>query len=203
MFIIKYEDFLELEETENLKLLIKFMENKLIPESIYLDRNKDVLNTIYERLTSYDETKSKYLETIINENEEIQKKFSKRFELFKLIKEDSFDSESEFNKIKDKYLQVKQNIEKAKQISILLSFYYKETLKEDIANISNIFTDYSNSDNKVSTWLNKSKEIIEFIRKYETKANLIKVIKEIKLFKIIYEEFSEGDEVPKFDKAKE
>ena len=201
--IINYDDFWTFEDSQNLKLLTELMKKKLIPESIYLDRNKDVLNNIYDKLTTYDDKKEKYLETIINEKEDIQKKYIKRFELFKLIKGDQFDSLSEFNNIKDKYLQVKQNLEKAYHISNLLAFYYKETLKEDIEKITNIYKEYAIKDNKVCIWLNKGKDIIIFIKKYKEKADLIKKIKEIKLFQIIYNEFTEGNETTKFDKAKE
>ena len=72
--IICYEDFLELETSPNLKLLMKLMKNKLIPESIYLDKNSDVLNSIYDKLSTYNESKSKFMDTIINEKEEIEKK---------------------------------------------------------------------------------------------------------------------------------
>ena len=201
--IITYDDFLELESSVNLKLLKELMKKKLIPESIYLDKNKDILQTIYEKLTTFDETKSKYLDTIINEKEEIAKIYSERFELFQLIKDDEYDSESEYNKVKDKYLEVKKEIEKAYQISNLLNLYYTETLNEEIDKINNIYNEYSIIENKVCLWLNKEEEITSFKMKYEDKANLIKIIKEIKLFQIIYDKFAQGNEIVKFDKAKE
>ena len=202
MRVISYDDFFEFEPSDNLKLLMELIKNKLIPESTYLDKNKAVLDTIYEKLANYNEKRSKYLEIINNEKDEIQKIYSTRFELFK-IKDDKFDSKSEFNKIKDRYLQVKQDIEKAYQISLLLSLYYKDTYKEDIDKINNIYKDYSNKENKVNLWINKEKEIKEFNSKFDDKAKLIEVIKDIKLFQIIYNHFCKGNEISKFDKAKE
>ena len=200
--IINYDDFFEFEPSYSLKLLIELIKNKLIPENTYLEKNKVVIDTIYENLANYNEKKSRYLETIINEKDEIQKIYSKRFELFK-IKDNKFDSESEFNKIKDRYIQVKQEIEKAYQISLFLSLYYKESCKKEIDNINSIYKDYINKENKVNIWINKETEIKEFNNKYENKAKLIKIIKEIKLFQIIYKDFCKGDEIPKFNKAKE
>ena len=203
--VICEKDFFEYEISDNLKLLMELIQNKLIPESIYLDKSIDKLNTIYEKLSTFNETKSRFLETIVNEEEAIQKKFLERFEIFKLNKGDKFEPETEFNKIKDKYLEVKGNLEKAYEISILLSFYYKntESYMVEIDKIRNIYKDYSNKDNKVNLWTNKEDEIIKYIRDNEEKAYLIKEIKEIELFKIIYNEFCEGDEINRFDKAKE
>jgi len=97
---ISYEDFINTEETYNLKLLIGFMNNKLIPNSTYLEENKEKLITIFEKLSTFDKKKNIYLDTILNEQEEIQKIFIERFKLFKLIKEeDTFDPEAEFLKI--------------------------------------------------------------------------------------------------------
>lgn len=60
---ISYEDFNteETEEKNNLKLQIGFMKNKLIPESTYLDENKDKLITVFEKLSTFDE-KNIYLD---------------------------------------------------------------------------------------------------------------------------------------------
>ena len=201
--IIDYEDFLKIEETKNLKLLTELMKNGLIPGGIYLDKSKNSLNDIYEKLSTYDELKSIYLDTIINEKEEIRKIFIKRFEIFKLVKGNEFDPELEFNKIIDKYFKAKEYIEKAYRISYLLSFFYSETYKEAINWINNIYSDYSNNDNKINIWINKENEIIKFISEYEDKANLINIVKEMQLFKIIYTEFTKGDEITRFDKAKE
>ena len=203
--IITEEDFYKIEDSFNLELLMELIKSKLTCESIYLTNNKENLNSIYEKLTTYDETKEKYLETIINEKEDIQKKFVQRFELFKLIKDDKFKSESEFNKIKDKYFEVKNYIEDAYEKANLLFIYYKntESYKVEIDKIKKIYKDYSNKGEKVKKWIDKEIEINEFIRKYQEKANLIKEIKEIKLFEIIYNDFCEGDEVTKFDKAKD
>ena len=115
------------------------------------------MNNIYDKLTTYDEKKEIYLDTILNEKEEIQKIYIKRFELFKLVKDDKFDSELEFNKIKDKYMEVKEYIEKAYEISFLLSLYYKETIKDEIKKIYSIYNEYSNKENKVNIWISKEK----------------------------------------------
>ena len=182
---IEYEDFLKLEETKNLTLLTELMKNIVIPESLYLERNKDKLNTIYDKLSTYDEKRAIYLDTILNEKKEIQEKYVKRFELFKLIKDNKFDSQLEFNKIKDKYLQVKKDVENAYKISHLLPYYFKKALKEEIDIINSIYNDYSIKDNNVNIWINKEDDIVKFIKKYEDKANLIKDIIKIVLIEII------------------
>ena len=200
--IITYDEFLKKEESDNLKLLAQLMKNNLIPESIYLDKNKDILNTIYDKLSTYDEKKSIYLNTILNEKEETKKIYENRFELIKLAKEDKFIPKIELKKIIDKYKRVKDLIEKAYNISYQLSFYYKEKLKNDIDKINSIYKDYLNKDIILNKWISKEKDIFEFIKKFEKKADLIKSLKEIILFRIIYEEFSEGDEIVKFDNSK-
>ena len=202
--IITYEDFFEIEDSKNLKLLFEIVKNKLVHESIYIDKNKDILYTIYDKLISFDEKKSILSDTLLNEKEDIKKLFLKRFTLFKLIKDEKFDSVSEFNRIRENFIRVKQYIEKSYTIINILSFYYQKTLKEDIEKINNIYKIYSVKDNKVCLWINKEEDIINFIKKYEKKANLIKIIKEIKLFQVIYSDFiKEDDESTKFDKAKE
>ena len=200
--VITYEDFFKFEESRNLKLLIELMKNKLITESIYLDKNKEILEIIYDKLTNFDEKKEIYLDTLINEKEIIQKIYVKRFDLFKLIKGDQFDSLEEFNSIRDKFIQIKQNLEKAFEISNLLSSYYKVTLKEKLEEINYIYKLYLDKDNKAFTWIKEEEKIIKFIRSYDKKSDLIKIIKEIKLFQIIYKEFSDGDETKKFDESK-
>ena len=203
---IRYEDFINKEETYNIQILTEIMNNKLIPESSYLDENKEQLIIIFEKLSTFDEKKKIYLDTILNEEEEIQKIFSERFKLFKLIKEeDKFDSKSEFLKIKEKYYKVKDYIEKAHKISLLLSLYFKETLKEEINKIRKIYIDYLDNDKEVKEWIYKESEIESFINEYEKKANLIIIMKEIKLFSIIYRDFTEETktETEKFDRAKE
>ena len=201
--VIKYDDFFKLEDSDNLKLLSELMEKNLIPESVYLDKNKDILQKIYNKLITYDETKSKYLDTVINEKEEIAKIYSERFKLFKLIKGEKYEPISEFNKIKKKYFEVEKDIEKAHQISDLLNLYFKESNKKEIDMINNIYNVYSIKDIKACLWLNKEEEINDLIRKLEDKANLIKIIKDIKLFQIIYNEITEENENDKFNRAKE
>lgn len=136
---------------------MELIKSKLTCESTYLTNNKENLNSIYEKLTTYDETKEKYLETIINEKEDIQKKFVQRFELFKLIKDDKFKSESEYNNIKNKYLKVKKYIEDAYEKADLWFIYYKDTesYKVEIDKIKNIYKDYSNKGEKVKNGLIK------------------------------------------------
>ena len=58
------------------------MKNKLIPESTYLDENKDKLITVFEKLSTFDE-KNIYLDSILNEKKEIQKKFIEKYKLCK------------------------------------------------------------------------------------------------------------------------
>ena len=108
--VISYQDFIEFNPADKIKLLTELMKNKLIPESFYLDKNKNELNIIYNKLTSYDEKKYIYLNTIVNENEGIQKIYCKRFELFKLIKGDKYDFESEFNKKNKRNSIISHNI---------------------------------------------------------------------------------------------
>ena len=186
--IIAYDDFFKLEASDNLKLLMKLIKKNLIPESNYLEKNKDILQTIYDKLIKYKETNSKYLDTIINEKKEIINIYSERFKLFKLIKGKKYDSKSEFNKVKEKYLEVKKYLKNAYKISNLLTLYYKKTFKKEIDEINNIYNVYSIKDKNVCLWLSKEEEIKGFISKYENKANLINTIKNIKLFLIIYNE---------------
>ena len=113
--IISENDFFDSNASDNLNLLIELMENELIPESNYLEKNKNVLQIIYEKMTTYNETNAKYYDTIISKKEI----FSKRFELFKLIQEDKnkFKSELEFNKIREEYLEVEKDIKEAYRMS--------------------------------------------------------------------------------------
>jgi len=113
--IIRENDFFDSNASDNLNLLIELMENELIPESNYLEKNKNVLQIIYEKMTTYDDTNAKYYDTIISKKEI----FSKRFELFKLIQEDKnkFKSELEFNKIREEYLEVEKDIKEAYRMS--------------------------------------------------------------------------------------
>ena len=56
--IINHEDFLNKEESKNLKLLSALMGKKLIPENIsYFTDNKDMLKTIFEKLSKFKEKK--------------------------------------------------------------------------------------------------------------------------------------------------
>ena len=139
--VITQEDFLQKENTKNLNLLTELMKNKLIPDSIYLERNTNMLDIIYNNLSNFKEKKKIYLNTILNEKEEIQKIYAERFQLFKLAQKD-LDSKQKFNEIKQKYIQDKEDIEKAKKISFLLDLYYKDTFKEEIDKIKIIYTDY-------------------------------------------------------------
>ena len=203
--IVRYENFLNKEKTNNIQILTELMKNKLIPENIsYLEDSKDKLTTIFEKLSSFNEKKKVYLDTILNEDKEIQKIFAERFKLFKLIKnEETFDPNLEFTKIIEKYNKVKDYIEKAYNISKQLSFYFKETLKEEMDKINETYNDYSNPDKEVKEWIFKEKDLEEFINLYEDKSNLIATIKEIKLFLLIYKEFNKGYETEKekFDNA--
>ena len=95
---------------ENFLLLEGLTKNKLIPPDIsYITDNKYELTTIYENLINFNETKKLYLDTILNDDKEIKKMFSKWFKLFKLIKEEEeFDPGLEFTKIIEKYNTVKE-----------------------------------------------------------------------------------------------
>ena len=64
-------------------------------------------------------------------------------------------------------------------------------MNDEISKIYSIYQNYLNNNNKVNLWINKEKQIYikEFNEKFKEK-NLIKIIKDIKLFNIIYEKFS-------------
>ena len=203
--IVKKEDFLNKEKTSNIQLLQELMKNKLIPpNSSYFKDNKYELTTIFEKLTEFSENKKVY-DTILNEDKKVQEIFIERFKLFKLIKEEKeFEPELEFSKIKEKYNIVRQYIEKSNNISYQLSLYFKEELKEEMNKISDIYNSFSNPDKEVKEWIYKEEELKEFINKYEDKSNLIAIVKEIKLFELLYNDFNEGKETEtdKFDNAK-
>ena len=97
--IITYDEFLKKEDSDNLKLLTQLIKKNLIPESIYLDKNKDILKTIYDKLSNYGEKKSIYLNTILNKKEEINKIYENRFDLIRLAKDDKFNPKTEFKKL--------------------------------------------------------------------------------------------------------
>ena len=148
--IVIENDFFDYKKTSlNLELLMKLVEKKLIPQSMYLDKTVDNLNDIYNVLSNYDEVLPKFEKSILNDDEEIQNKYSERFKLFKLIKGDEFDSDTEFTKIKDRLKEAIQNIEKAHEISDELSSYYKRTDSYivEIDKINNIYNDYSIHEN--------------------------------------------------------
>ena len=148
--IVIENDFFDYKKTSlNLELLMKLVEKKLIPQSMYLDKTVDNLNDIYNVLSNYDEVLPKFEKSILNDDEEIQNKYSERFKLFKLIKGDEFDSDTEFTKIKDRLKEAIQNIEKAHEISGQLSHYYKRTDSYivEIDKINNIYNDYSIHEN--------------------------------------------------------
>ena len=69
--IISENDFFGSNSSDNLRLLIELMKNELIPESNYLEKNKEVLQIIYEKITTYNETNAKYNETIISKKRNI------------------------------------------------------------------------------------------------------------------------------------
>ena len=91
------------------------------------------------------------------------------------------------------------------EISTQLSIYFKDTLKEEMNKISDINNDYINDDKEVEEWINKEKDLEEFIKNHKKESNLIENIKKIKLFSLIYNEFTEGKETErdKFNRAKE
>ena len=91
------------------------------------------------------------------------------------------------------------------EISTQLSIYFKDTLKEEMNKISDINNDYINDDKEVEEWINKEKDLEEFIKNHKKESNLIENIKKIKLFSLIYKEFTEGKETErdKFNRAKE
>ena len=202
--IISYELFLEINDSKNIKLLSELMKKNLIPkeENYYLNENKNILNIIYNKLITFEESKDIYLNIIFNENNKFI--FLQRFELFKLnISEDKFSSaEIEYNKIKQKFFETSKDIEKAYQISNLLDIYYNKTLKNILEIINIIYDDYMKNQKLVNIWIKEDEFIKNFIREYDNKANLIKIIKEIDLFKVIYEIKAKGNETSKFDEAK-
>ena len=158
------------------------------------------MTKIYKNISEYKEKKSIFLDTILNKKEE--KKYEKRFELFELIKDNIESKFKNMRDIKDKYIEIERYIIKAKNILFLLSKYFEETLKKEISQISGVCDNYSDKEKEVNSWVDKEYDIVDFVRKYEEKSDLIKKIKEIKLFQIIYSKFTEGNETIRFDKAK-
>ena len=127
----------------------------------------------------------------MSENEDIQKMYYERFNLFKLIKNEVNVDPELYNKLKDKYKEVEEIIIDTNEKSNLLNRYFIESLNDEISKIYSIYQNYLNNNNKVNLWINKEKQIYikEFNEKFKEK-NLIKIIKDIKLFNIIYEKFS-------------
>ena len=65
-------------------------------------------------------------------------------------------------------------------------------MNDEISKIYSIYQNYLNNNNKVNLWINKETQIYvkEFNEKFREKKNLIKLIKDIKLFDTIYKKFS-------------
>ena len=127
----------------------------------------------------------------MSENEDIQKMYYERFNLFKLIKNEVNVVRELYNKLKDKYKEVEEIIIDANEKSNLLNRYFIESLNDEISKIYSIYQNYLNNNNKLNLWINKEKQIYikEFNEKFKEK-NLIKIIKDIKLFDTIYKKFS-------------
>ena len=128
----------------------------------------------------------------MSENEDIQKIYYERFNLYKLIKNEVNVDRELYNKLKDKYKEVEEIIIDTNEKSNLLNRYFIESLNDEISKIYSIYQNYLNNNNKVNLWINKEKQIYmkEFNEKFMEKTNLIKIVKDIKLFEIIYEKFS-------------
>ena len=183
------------------------LKRQLIPESLYLKNSKELLNKIYNNLINYDEKKENFSETIIKiindetqEKQEIYNLKIERFELFKLIN-DKFDSQSEFDKIKNEYEEVSKDIVKANEILDLLSNYYKKKYLEDMNKINSIYESYSKEKGIVKEWISQKDVIKKFIDEFCKEADLIREVKDIILFNVIYSDLTEEDEKTKFDKA--
>ena len=199
--IITYDEFLDLKDSKNIKFLQKLIEtNNEIPESNYLYKSRNVLNSIYDKLTTYNETKEIYLHKLFNKKNKFI--YIKRFKLFKLIKvKNKSYSEQAFINIKNKFIQFGKKIEKAVQISNLLNIYYKNSLEIKIEKINEIYKDFSKKEGKANKWIINEDLVNNYIKDYDEKAKLIKKIKGIDLFNIIYEKILIEDESYKFNKS--
>jgi hypothetical protein len=74
----------------------------------------------------------------MSENEDIQKMYYERFNLFKLIKNEVNVVRELYNKLKDKYKEVEEIIIDANEKSNLLNIYFKESLNDEISKIYSI-----------------------------------------------------------------
>ena len=159
--VITYKDFFEEneEDLKNLILLIELMKNQLISDSEYLEKTKEILIDLYDNLSKYNETKEIHIKTIMNENEDIQKMYYERFNLFKLIKNEVNVVRELYNKLKDKYKEVEEIIIDANEKSNLLNRYFIESLNDEISKIYSIYQNYLNNNNKLNLWINKEKQI--------------------------------------------
>ena len=220
--IISYSDFFikDGSKNKNLKLLIELMRNGLIPynniyqkenekcfsnENFYFKETQEILDILYGNLFAFKEKKIIYLDTILNEEtDDIQKIFKQRFNLFKIIKGGNFNNEKEFNNLKDKYYNVEDCLNKSYEIANLLKLYFKKTREKEINKINKIYNCYLNKEKKVNIWINEEIYLNKYLREKENidKAKLIKIIKEIELFRIIYSKYNEEmDENSKFEEA--
>ena len=95
----------------------------------------------------------------MSENEDIQKMYYERFNLFKLIKNEVNVVRELYNKLKDKYKEVEEIIIDANEKSNLLNIYFKESLHDEISKIYSIYQNYLNNNNKLNLWINKEKQI--------------------------------------------
>ena len=94
----------------------------------------------------------------MSENEDIQKMYYERFNLFKLIKNEVNVVRELYNKLKDKYKEVEEIIIDANEKSNLLNRYFIESLNDEISKIYSIYQNYLNNNNKLNLWINKEKK---------------------------------------------
>ena len=95
--------------------------------------------------------------------------------------------------MKDKYNKVKVCLNKSYEIANLLKLYFKKTREKEINKINKIYNCYLNKETKVNIWINEEIYLNKYLQEKENidKANLIKIIKEIELFRIIYSKYNE------------
>ena len=111
-----------------------------------------------------------------------------------------FNPEKLYEDLKNEIGEVKMLINKLNMTKNLLSIFHVNKYQEEIKQISiNIRNIQENSLNNYRE-LEKSKYISN-LKKYESIAEQVKIVKDFILFKVIYEEESESDQEKRFNEA--